>query len=251
MNTEDIINVKNLTVTYDDDIILDDISFQVKRGDIFAITGPSGCGKTTLLNHMIGLRCPHSGMIHVDGYNVMTDDEKKKKAFLQNIGVMYQSGALFGSSTILENVRFPLQEMTKLPLSAMNAIAFNKLRMVNMLHAAYKLPSELSGGMKKRAAIARALALDPYVLFLDEPAAGLDPVTRHNLDHLIKQLAKSLNLTFVIVTHEIATIMTIADDMIMLHDKKIIAHGPPKQLIQEKGSFVQEFFEKGVSHIDG
>lgn len=250
MSDDNIIQIKNIVVAYGNDVVLDNISFNVKRGSIFAITGPSGCGKTTLLNHMIGLKTPESGMITVNGYNVLTTDEKKHDALLQDIGVMYQSGALFGSATILENVRFPLQERTNLPLTACNAIAFNKLSMVDMLDAAYKLPSEISGGMKKRAAIARALALDPAVLFLDEPAAGLDPVTRNNLDNLLRKLAQNLNLTFIIVTHEIATVMTIADDMIMLHDKKIIAKGPPTELIKEKGSYVQEFFEKGIVKIN-
>lgn len=246
----DIISIQNITAYYEDQLVLDDISFSVKKGDIFVIAGASGCGKTTLLNQMIGLLQPDAGSIIIDGCNIITAGEQAKIKTLKNIGVMYQSGALFGSMSILENVCMPLQEWTNLSEKAIETIAFNKLKMVNLLVDAYKLPAEISGGMKKRAAIARAMALDPAILFLDEPAAGLDPVTRSALDQLILQLAKSLSLTFVIVTHEISTILSIASNMIMLHDKHIIAKGHPHQLRKEKGTFMQTFFETGLLQVN-
>ncbi len=243
-----IISVQNLRSSYENQLVLDDISFSVNKGEIFVITGASGCGKTTLLNHMIGLLKPDQGSIIINGCDIVTAPEQEKIKILKNIGVMYQSGALFGSMTILENVCMPLIEWTNLSRQAIETIAFNKLKMVNLLDAAYKLPAEISGGMNKRAAIARALALDPAILFLDEPSAGLDPVTHAALDHLILQLAHSLNLTFVIVTHEISTILSIASHMIMLHDKKIIANGHPQELRKQKASFTQTFFDTGLIH---
>lgn len=246
-----IINVKNLTVQYETQTVLSDINFSVNKGDIFVITGASGCGKTSLLNHMVGLLKPKNGSIEIGNVDIVKASDTEKTQLLKNIGVTYQSGALFGALNLLENVSIPLREWTDLNNDAIEAIAFNKLSMVGLLDAAYKLPSEISGGMNKRAAIARALALDPAVLFLDEPAAGLDPITRSALDELILQLAKTLKLTFVIVTHEIGTIMTIANNMIMLHDKKIIAQGHPHRLRKEKNAVINRFFEKGLIDIDG
>lgn len=248
--TNTIISVQNLTSSYKNQLVLDDISFSVNKGDIFVISGTSGCGKTTLLNHMIGLLEPVQGSIVIDGCDIVMATEQEKIKILKNIGVMYQSGALFGSMTLLENVCMPLIEWTNLSIKAIETIAFNKLKMVNLLDAAYKLPSELSGGMNKRAAIARAMALDPRILFLDEPSAGLDPVTHAELDRLILQLANSLGLTFVIVTHEISTILSIATHMIMLHDKKIIASGHPQTLRKQKDGFIQTFFDTGLIHSD-
>lgn len=241
----EMIRVNNLTTSYEDRTILSDLNFSVNKGDVFVITGPSGCGKTTLLNHLIGLLKPDHGDIFIQDKNIVTAEGRERIDILKNMGVMYQSGALFGAMTLLENVRLPLEEWTDLPLDAMNAICFNKLSLVNLLDAAYVLPAQISGGMRKRAAIARAMALDPAVLFLDEPSAGLDPVTSYELDQLILELSKSLQLTFVIVTHEVRSIMTIANNMIMLHDKQIIAQGHPHALQKHAHAYVKEFFDKG------
>ena len=227
-----IISVTALTVAYDDDVILEDISFNVLKGDVFVILGGSGCGKSTLLKHMIGLYRPRSGKILIEGVDIVTASGKERKKLLGKFGVMYQSGALFGSMTVLENLNLVLEELTEVPPEMMDIISTGKLRLVGLEHAAGKMPDELSGGMKKRAAIARAMVLDPDIVFLDEPSAGLDPVTSAQIDGLIVRLSKTLGVTFVVVTHELASINAIADHVVMLDkDKKsIVARGLPEDL---------------------
>jgi len=240
-----IIRVEHLTAQYDDRVILEDISFDVKAGEIFIILGGSGCGKTTLLQHMIGLLTPAKGNIYIDQKNIVTAEGAEHLKILEEIGVMYQSGALFGSMTLLENVRLPLEEFTDLPLEAMNIIASDKLKMVGLGDFCDYLPAEISGGMKKRAAIARAMALDPKILFMDELSAGLDPITSAQLDQLVLDLSNILGSTFVLVTHELPSIFTIGQRCIMLHDKKIIAEGNPKTLRDECDNvFVKQFFNR-------
>ena len=201
-----IIKVENLTAAYGANVIIDNVSFEVNAGEIFVILGGSGCGKSTLLKHMIGLQDPAAGKIWVDGDDIAEGGEARAN-FLRKIGVMYQSGALFGSMTLLENVRLPLEELTDLPRSAADITARMKLGLVGLQGFENHMPSELSGGMRKRAAIARAMALDPKILFFDEPSAGLDPVTSSGLDNIILQLRDSLAITFVVVTHELLSIM--------------------------------------------
>jgi phospholipid/cholesterol/gamma-HCH transport system ATP-binding protein len=240
-----IIKVQNLTVKYDQRVIIDNISFTVNSGEIFVILGGSGSGKTTLLNRLIGLEEPEQGNIFIDGVSIVTAFDDKRLSILKKIGVMYQSGALFGSMTILENVRLPLEEFTELPFEAINIIAQNKLSMVGLGDFVNFMPAELSGGMQKRAAIARAMALDPKILFLDEPSAGLDPIIGVQLDNLILNLAKTLGITFIVISHDLPSIYNIANRVIMLYEGKIIAEGDPTTLRDKCDNIiVKKFFNR-------
>lgn len=248
MAVEDpIITVENMTARYGERLVLDTLSFEVARGEIFVILGGSGCGKSTLLKHMIGLYAPAEGDIRIGGRSIVRASGKARAALVRRFGVMYQSGALFGSMTLLENVCLPLEEFTDLNREARELIARMKLSLVGLADSADRMPSELSGGMKKRAAIARAMALDPEILFLDEPSAGLDPVTADGLDDLIIMLSRSLGITFVVVTHELPSIYKIADRVIMLdaRSKRIIAEGSPHILRDTvDDAWISSFFNR-------
>ncbi|MHC4553074.1 MAG: ABC transporter ATP-binding protein [Planctomycetota bacterium] len=244
---ETIIQIKNLTGGYGDTVILRDVTFDVYKGEIFIILGGSGCGKSTMLKYMVGLVKPFTGNVWVDGIDIAVADEDDYQKALRSFGVMYQNGALFGSMNLVENICLVLEEYTDLPREGMEAVAQMRLNQVGLGNAADKMPSDLSGGMRKRAAIARAMALDPKILFLDEPSAGLDPITSAQMDELIIQLSRSLGITFVIVTHELPSIFTVADRCIMLdrNVKTIVATGKPEELqANSDNPWVRQFFNR-------
>ncbi len=242
-----VIVAEQLTAAFGERVLFRDVSFEVQRGEVFVILGGSGCGKSTLLKLMIGLVPPRAGQVSILGTDVWTAEGAARLALLRRIGVMWQQGALFGSQTLLENVEMPLAEHTRLSPAARAEVARAKLGLVGLSEAAGRLPSEVSGGMLKRAGIARALALDPPILFLDEPSAGLDPITSAGLDALIKDLARSLGTTFVVVTHELASILEIGDRCIMLDREAqgVIATGDPRQLREQSDHpTVRAFFRR-------
>jgi phospholipid/cholesterol/gamma-HCH transport system ATP-binding protein len=227
-----IIVVDGLTARFGDDVILQDVSFEVRRGEILVILGGSGCGKSTLLKHMIGLYQPYAGRVLIHGVDVNTEDEAELRKLRTGFGVLFQSGALFGSMTLAENVALPLQEYTDLTAAEIELIVKMKLGLVQLAGYENHLPSEISGGMKKRAGLARAMALDPTVLFFDEPSAGLDPITSVELDNLIKGINAGMGTTMVIVTHELESIFNIAHRVVILDKgaRGIIAQGDPLDL---------------------
>lgn len=243
-----IIEVRGISIGYDDVVLLENLSFDVFQEEILMIVGISGCGKSTLLKHLIGLQRPLRGDIRIAGESIVSEAGELESRVLRRFGVMYQQGALFSSMSALANVRLPLEELTNLPTEAIDMISRLKLRLVNLDGYEDYMPEQLSGGMRKRVAIARALATDPQILFLDEPSAGLDPVTASELDELILTLSKSLGITFVIVSHELASIFKIAERIIMLDrgERGIIAQGTVWELSQSSGNDprVQNFLQR-------
>ncbi|MGE4286534.1 MAG: ABC transporter ATP-binding protein [Phycisphaerae bacterium] len=246
---EKVIQVRSVTCGYGENVVLENVSFDVYRSEVFVILGGSGCGKSTLLKHIIGLYKPMSGNILIMGDDITLASPSDMKRFVRHFGVMYQNGALFGSMNVLENLRLPLEEYTDLPHEIMNEICLGKLALVGLEHEAMLEPSELSGGMKKRVAIARAMVLEPEIIFLDEPSAGLDPITSAELDALILRLSKKTKKTFVVVTHELESIMAIADRAIMLDKdtKGVLAIGKPAILKEScENVKVRNFFNRFV-----
>jgi phospholipid/cholesterol/gamma-HCH transport system ATP-binding protein len=242
-----IITVHDLSAGFGDTLILKEVEFDVLEGEILVILGASGCGKTTLLKQMIGLYTPLSGRIIIDGLELTGCDEQTYHRILRKIGVMYQAGALFGSMTLADNVMLPILEYTDLDEQAARELAYMKLGMVNLGGAEHLLPSEISGGMRKRAGIARAMALNPRIIFFDELSAGLDPITSAELDALVLGLNANMGTTMVVVSHELPSIFAIAHRVIML-DKSthgIIAQGDPRELQEHSTNpLVRRFFNR-------
>ena len=222
-------------MAYGERVIQRDLTFEVKAGEIFVIMGGSGCGKSTLLRHLIGLLEPARGNVLYDGQNFWDADPDARDLMLRRVGVLYQSGALWSSMTLAENVGLPIEEYTSLDAAAVREITSLKLALVGLAGFEGFYPSEISGGMRKRAGLARAMALDPDILFFDEPSAGLDPVSSRHLDDLILELRASLGTTVIVVTHELASIFAIADRAVYLDadTKTMIAVGPPQKLLHE------------------
>ncbi len=247
-NPDQRLEVQNLTVAFGTRVVQRDVSFSVRRGSIFAIMGGSGCGKSTVLKAMVGLLRPTSGTIRVDGENYWAAPEPRRLAISRRFGVLFQSGALWSSMTVAENVALPLQMFTMLAADGIAALVELKLSLVGMASAGGRMPAELSGGMRKRAALARALALDPEILFFDEPSAGLDPITSERLDELIVELSKGFGATVVIVSHELPSLFGICDDGIFLDadTKTAIACGAPRELRDTcDHPTVRAFMERG------
>lgn len=242
--------VNQLKAAYEDKLILEDISLDVKRGEILAVIGGSGSGKTTLLKHFIGLLKPVEGSVELFGKAWQNLDEREREHVLRKIGVLFQNGALLGSKTLGTNIAIPLEQHTNLPESIIERVVDLKLRQVGLAGARDYLPSELSGGMRKRASLARALALDPPLLFCDEPSAGLDPATTYNLDQLLIDLRNDLGLTIVLVTHETSSIRRIADRIAYLENGRLLFTGTLNEALASDSDSVKRFFEMGGHRLE-
>ena len=246
--TEPHIIVNDLTMAYGSFVVQQDLTFTVNRGDIFIIMGGSGCGKSTLLRHMIGLMAPAKGTVTYDDVSFWDAEPAERERLMRRFGILYQSGALFSSMTLAENIALPLQEYTDLKADQIGKLVSLKLALVGLAGFDDYYPSEISGGMQKRAGLARAMALDPEILFFDEPSAGLDPISSRLLDDLILELRESLGATVVVVTHELASIFAIGNNSVFLDPEKktMIARGDPKKLLAEsKDPTVHRFLTRG------
>jgi phospholipid/cholesterol/gamma-HCH transport system ATP-binding protein len=241
---EPMISVRNLRVNYGEREILHGINFEVAAGETIAILGGSGSGKSTLLRTMVGLEKPSSGQIWIKGKDIAALSRSEMDEVRKKIGMSFQGGALFGSMTVGENVALPLREHTKLEESTIQIILRLKLDQVGLAGFEYYMPSELSGGMKKRAAVARALAMDPEILFFDEPSAGLDPIIAAGIDHLILQLKKAFHMTIMVVTHELASAFLIADRMVLIDKGNIVAIGTKEEMQISKQPRVRQFLDR-------
>jgi phospholipid/cholesterol/gamma-HCH transport system ATP-binding protein len=242
------IEIRDLTMAYGSFVVMRDINVRVRPGEVFIIMGGSGCGKSTLLKHLIGLIPTARGDILYDGKSFVHATEDEQQAMVRKFGVLFQSGALWSSMTLAENAALPLGEYTDLSAREIDEIVRIKLALVGLKGFDGYYPSEISGGMRKRAALARAMALDPDILFFDEPSAGLDPISSRNLDHLILELRDSLGSTVVVVTHELQSIFDIGDNSVFLdpHSRTMRAQGNPRELLEHSTDpYVREFLTRG------
>ncbi|MBW2408239.1 MAG: ATP-binding cassette domain-containing protein [Deltaproteobacteria bacterium] len=242
------IRVNDLTMAYGSFVVQRDLTFTINRGDIFIIMGGSGCGKSTLLRNMVGLVKPATGEVYYEDVSFWESEPEVRDALMKNIGILYQSGALWSSMTLAENVALPLQTYTNLTASQIREIISLKLSLVGLSGFEDYYPSEISGGMRKRAGLARAMAMDPEIMFFDEPSAGLDPVSAHLLDELILELRESLGATVIIVTHELASIFAVGNNSVFLDPdtKTMRAVGDPNKLLAESSDpVIQKFLTRG------
>jgi len=243
-DTRPYVQVENLVARYGNRTILDGVSCGARRGEITVILGGSGSGKTTLLRHIVGLLTPTAGRVLIDGRDIHRASEEEQEAILRNVGMSFQAGALFNSMTLEENIALPIMEHAHADRATANTLARMKLALVGLERAAQLLPAELSGGMKKRAAVARALALDPALLLFDELSAGLDPVTARELDELVLRLKAQFDVAIVVVTHELSSIQMIADRAVMLHNGKVLAAGTLDEVRALDHPQVRAFFDR-------
>lgn len=251
-NEKSHIQVKHLDMAYNSNIVQKDINFSVRKSEILVIMGDSGCGKSTLMRHMVGLKKPAAGDIFYNGEPFWNTSITKRENWMRHFGVMYQSGALWSSMTLAENISLPLHEYTTLTEKQIKEVVSFKLSLVGLAGYEYFYPSEISGGMCKRAGIARAIALDPEIIFFDEPSAGLDPISSRRLDDLILALRDGLGATIIVVTHELASIFAIADNAIFLDSerKTLIANAPPKELLKHStDAKIQRFLTRGAEGV--
>ena len=252
IDQEIICDLQNICTDFGDNIIHHDLNLNVKRGDIIALVGRSGCGKTTLLRHIIGLTKPQSGKVLLFGENMHAMERVAQRRLMNRFGVLFQQGALFSVLSVFDNIAFPLRELKQFDESIIYQLVMHKLALVELEpRSADLLPAEISGGMVKRVGLARALALEPELLVLDEPTAGLDPDRSHNFIELVKQLKKSLGLTVIFVTHDMDTLASLAERVAVLEDKHIIADCSLQELTRSNHPFVINFFQSIRSRLEG
>ncbi len=241
--SQTVIEIDSIVTRFGEQVVHDGVSFNVERGTLLALIGGSGTGKSVLLREIIGLQRPTAGRIRLLGTDVWQAGDDELNAIRRRFGMMFQDGALFSSLTVAENVAVPLTEHAQVPPALLDPLVHLRLAQAGLgPDAAPKMPSELSGGMRKRAAIARALALEPEVLFLDEPTSGLDPTTARGFDAMVRSLVDDLGITVFLVTHDLDTLLTVVDRIIVLADGKVLADGPAREVIQVDDPWIQNYF---------